>query len=90
MKGDDMKLPLFQGYGTKDPEKYWFLCEAVWMVKQVQDNNIKKGKLTLTFQGQELDWYMKFVQVLIGKPQKMLAQIRAGLIKKFENPKLEL
>ena len=42
MAGDDMKLPLFQGYGIEDPKQYWFSCEAVWMVKQVQDEYIKK------------------------------------------------
>ena len=87
---DEVKLPMFQGNGAKDPKKYWFLCEEVWMIKQVKDEDIKKGQLATTFQGRTLDGYIIFLQVLIGKPQKMLPQIRAGLIKKFENPKLEL
>ena len=55
MVGDKVKLPLFQGNGTKDPKKYWFLCEVVWTMKQVQDGDIEKGQLAMTFRGQALD-----------------------------------
>ena len=72
MTRDDVKLPLFHGNGTKDPEQYWFLCKAIWIVKKVQDEEINKGQLATTFQGQALDWYMKFVQLLIGHQQKTL------------------
>ena len=41
--GDDAKLPLFHGNGTEDPEQYWFLCEYVWSVKQITDDEVKKG-----------------------------------------------
>ena len=39
--GDDMKLPTFKGTGSEDPEKHWFLCEAIWTIKQIQDDNVK-------------------------------------------------
>ena len=39
--GDDMKLPTFTGTGEEDPEQHWFLCEAVWTIKQIQDDNTK-------------------------------------------------
>ena len=87
MKGDDVKLPLFHGNETKDPKQYQFLCEAVWTVKQAQDDDVKKGQLETTFQSRTLDWYMKFVQVPIWTPTKTLADIRAGLIKEFRKPK---
>ena len=89
MVGDDVKLPLFHRNGMEDPEKYWFLCEAVWTVKQVQDEDIKKGQLATNFRGQALDWYMKFIQVLTWNQQKTLAQIRTKLIEEFQKPKLE-
>ena len=60
MAGDNVKIPLFQGNGTEDPKQYWFLCEVVRIVKQVQDDDIKKGKLAVTFRGRALEWYMKF------------------------------
>ena len=28
----DIKLPIFNGNGLKDPEQHWFLCEVVWTV----------------------------------------------------------
>ena len=55
MVGGDVKLPLYQGNGTKDPEQYLFLCKEVWTLKQVQDDDIKKGQLVMTFQVGELD-----------------------------------
>ena len=51
MEGVDVKLPLFQGNGTGDLKQYWFLCEVAWTMKQVQDEDIKKGQLATTFQG---------------------------------------
>ena len=39
--GDDMKLPTFKGTGVEDPEQHWFLCEAVWTIKGIHDDNIK-------------------------------------------------
>ena len=51
MVGDDVKLPLLHGNGIEDLEKYWFFCEVVWFVKQVQDDDIKKGQLATTFSG---------------------------------------
>ena len=89
MVGDDVKKPLFQGNMTKDLEQYQFLCEEVWIVKQVQDDDITKGKLAMNFRGQVLDWYMKFLQVPIGNPNNTLAEIRIGLIDEFKKPKLE-
>jgi hypothetical protein len=26
---DEMRLPIFRGYGSKDPDQHWFLCESV-------------------------------------------------------------
>ena len=51
MEGEDVKSPLFQGNVTEDPKQYWFLCEALLIVKQVQYDDIKKGQLATTFQG---------------------------------------
>ena len=46
--GDDMKLPTFKGTGAEDLEQYWFLCEAVWTIKGLQDDNIKLVQLVST------------------------------------------
>ena len=89
MVGDDVKKPLFQGNMTKDLEQYQFLCEEVWIVKQVQDDDITKGQLAMKFRGWVLDWYMKFLQVSIGNPKNTLAEIRIRLIDEFKKPNSE-
>ena len=43
MARNDIKLLIFNGIGLEDPEQHWFLCEAVWTVPQVQDEDIKKS-----------------------------------------------
>ena len=87
MEGEDENVPLFQGNEIEDPKQYWFLFEAVWVVKQVQDYDIKKGQLATTFWGWVLEQYMKFVEVPTGNPQKTQAQIRIRIAEEFEKPK---
>ena len=58
--GDDIKLPIFRGTGVEDPNQHFFLCEAVWNIKQVQNDDIKKAQLTTTFRDKALTWFMKF------------------------------
>ena len=87
MAGDDTKLPFFHGNKTDDPEQYWFLCEAVWTVRQTTNDDVKKGQLATTVQGCALDWYMKFIQVPTGTPAKTLDEVRRGLIEEFQKPK---
>ena len=58
--GDDIKLPVFRGTGAKDPDQHFFLCEVVWSIKQVQDDNTKRAQLAITFRDKALTWFMKF------------------------------
>ena len=44
--GDNIKLPIFRGPRAKDPEQHFFICEAVWNIKQVQNDDIKRAQLT--------------------------------------------
>ena len=37
---DDIKLPIFKGTGSDDPEQFWFLCEAVWTAKKITDPDV--------------------------------------------------
>ena len=39
---DDIKLPVFKGTGSEDPEHFWFLCEAVWTAKNTTDQDTKE------------------------------------------------
>ena len=38
---DDIKLPVFRGTGLENPDQHWFLCEAVWSIKKVTEDDIK-------------------------------------------------
>ena len=58
--GDDMKLLVFKGSGLQDHEQYWFLCDAMWSVKQVVYDAIKMAQLTTTFRDRALNWFMKY------------------------------
>ena len=61
MAGVDIWLPIFNGNGAEDPEQYWFICEAVWMVFLLQNADLKKVQMITTLRGRALDWFMKFL-----------------------------
>ena len=55
MPGSDIKFPIFNGNWLEDLEQHWFMCEAVWIVQQVQDEAIKRAQMITTFRGHALD-----------------------------------
>ena len=57
---EDIKLPIFRGTGTEDLDQHFFLCEAVWNIKQVQNDDTKKAQSATTFRDRALTWFMKF------------------------------
>ena len=59
---DEMRLPIFRGDGSEDPEHHWFLCEVVWNIKQVTDEAVKRAQFSTTLRDHALSWYMKFVK----------------------------
>jgi hypothetical protein len=58
---DEMRLPIFRGYGSEYPDQPWFLCEAVWIIKKSIDEAVKRAQFSTTFRDCALRWYMKFV-----------------------------
>ena len=48
MVGFDIKLPIFNGNGLEDPKQHWFLCEFIWIMRQIQDENIKRAQMITT------------------------------------------
>jgi hypothetical protein len=79
---DEMRLPKFKGDGSEDPEKHWFLCEAIWSIKNVIDEVVKWAQFITALRDRALSWYMKFVQG-VSQP-KPLNQIKTALIEKFK------
>ena len=68
MAGEDIRLPTFNGNVAEDLQQHWFLCEAIWMVHQVCNAEIKKAQMITTHWGRVLDWFMNFYVVPAGTP----------------------
>lgn len=86
--GDDIKLPIFRGTSAEDPEQHFFICEAVWNIKQVQNNDIKRAQLTTTFRDTTLTWFMKFYAS--AQQPKTIKEIKDELKKEFKKPKIRI
>jgi len=71
MAGGEMKLSLFHGNGSEDPQQHWFVCEVVWRVKQITYLDTKTVQIVTTFRYCALNRLMKFSR---GQP-KTLNQI---------------
>jgi hypothetical protein len=39
---DEMRLLIFRGDESEDPDQHWFLCEVVWNIKSITDEAIKR------------------------------------------------
>ena len=85
--GDDIKLPIFQGTGAEDPEQHFLLCEVVWNIKQVQNDDTKRAQLTTTFWDKSLTWFMKFFAS--AQQPRTIQEIKDELKKEFKKPKSE-
>ena len=70
MARNDMKLPIFNVIKLEDVEKHLFLCESIWVVRQVKYEGIKMAHIIMTFKSTSLDWYMKFLASPAGTMQK--------------------
>ena len=89
MAGANIPLPTFNGNGAEYPKQHWFLCEVVWTVRQVQNQDIRKAQMIMSLRGRLLDWFMKFFIVPVGDPQKTLDEIQLTMICEFKKPKSE-
>jgi hypothetical protein len=62
---DEMRLPTFRGDGSEDPDQHWFLCEALWIINNVIDEDVRRAQFSTTLRDHALRWYMKFVQGVV-------------------------
>ena len=83
---DEMRLPTFRGYGYEDPKQHQFLYEAMWSIKNITDEAVKRVLFSATLRDHALSWYIKFVQ---GATPKPLNSIKTSLISEFKKPKLK-
>jgi hypothetical protein len=84
---NEMRLPIFRGDGSEDPNQHWFLWEAIWNIKNVTDETVKRTQFSSTLRDRALSWYMKLVKGL-AQP-KPLNHIKNALIGEFKKPKSE-
>jgi len=86
---DGLRMPMFNGNGSQDPEQHMFVCEAIWTAKQIQDQNAQIAQLATTFRDRSLVWYMKFQTTIPTGHTRTLAEIKTALILEFKKPKSE-
>lgn len=55
-----IKLPTFQGVGSEEPIRFWFLIKSVWDEQGIIDENIKKATLVSALQDHALTRYIKY------------------------------
>ena len=77
-----MKQPIFKGTGAEDPKQHWFLCEAMWTIKEINDDNLKLVQLVTTLRDRALTWYIKYTTI-----PRTLIQVKTAMIKYFKKPK---
>ena len=85
--GDDIKLLVFRRTDAEDPDQHFFLCEAVWNIKQVHNDDTKRAQLATTFRDRALTWFMKFSTST--QQPKTIQEIKDELKKEFKKPKSE-
>jgi hypothetical protein len=79
---DEMRLPIFRGDGSEYLDHHWFLCEAIWNIKSITDEAIKRTQFNTMLRDRALSWYMNLVQGL-AQP-KPLNKIKNSLITEFK------
>jgi hypothetical protein len=82
---DEMMIPIFRGDGLEDPDQHWFLCKAVWSIKQVNDKEVKRDQFSTTLRDRTLSLYMIFSTMNV--QSKPLNTIKTPLSTKFKKPK---
>ena len=57
---DDIKLPIFKGLGSEDPDQFWFLAYAIWTIRQITSVDVKNVQLITSLRERVITWYMKY------------------------------
>ena len=75
-----IKLPVFRGVGSEDPDHFWLIDRVVWEAHRVMDDNIKKATLVSALQDHVLNWYIKHSN---DHPNARIIEIQVVLNKEF-------
>ena len=53
-------IPIYEG--EEDPRRHWFICEQMWDVAEVTDENRQIAQFAGTLRKRALTWYMNFTE----------------------------
>ena len=59
------------------------------MVCLISNDHIQNAQVIMTLWGHVLDFYMKYCVLPLGKPYRILEEIRHAMISKFINPQFD-
>jgi hypothetical protein len=71
---------------SEDPEKHLFICENIWEVKQIIDEDTKLAQLAITLRDRALDWYMSLATNNPPWSTNTIVDIKKLLINEFQKP----
>lgn len=77
-------MPIFKGQGLEDPNQFWFVIEAVWKAKKINDEDMNKSQVVTVLQDRALPWYIKYITT---NPVASLAVMKNALNTEFKKPK---
>jgi hypothetical protein len=66
-----------------------FICENIWEVKQITDEDTKLSQLAITLRDHTLDWYMSLAANSPPGTTRMIGDIKKMLINEFQKPSSE-
>jgi hypothetical protein len=91
MAGHDptIRLPEFKGEASEDPEKHLFICEKIWEVKHITDEDTKLVQLAIMLRDCALDWYMILAANSLPGTTRTIGDIKNLLINEFQKPSSE-
>jgi hypothetical protein len=71
---------------SEEPEKNLFICEKIWELKQIIDEDTKIVQLAIMLRDKTMDWYMSLAANSLPGTTKMIGYIKKLLINEFQNP----
>jgi hypothetical protein len=91
MAGHDPTIILleFKGEASEDPKKHLLICEKIWEVKQITDEDTKLARLSITLRDSALDQYMILDANILPQTTITIGDIKNLLINEFQKPSLE-
>jgi hypothetical protein len=78
-----LRMPLFEGVESKYLEQHLFICDTIWIVKNIQDDDVNIVQLATTFRDRALLWYMKYQNTTPAAQTRTLEKVRQTLLKEF-------